>query len=205
MSWGSGNFKHRGCSFCLCFGWLLSSFWLCFPFLGLLLFLAWGGFFLAWGGFLGGWGVLCVSFFFVALFRGRFVLFGSCPVPLGVVRGSCVRVVSRLRLVRVGGFVCPRVAWALSVGACGGCVPALCLLALRAARVFVVGRLVCGRCLRCLFGRLGRLGWCSRGWRSALSVFLVFFNICRACLWHPPRAFGFFGRLGWRKIKFETV
>lgn len=149
---------------------LLSVFLLSFCVFCVLLFPVWGGFFGGWGGFFGGWGVRCVSFFFVALFRGRFLLFGSCPVPLGCCRGSCVRVVARFRLVRAGGVACPRVAWAFPLGACRRGLPSVCLLALRPSWLLLVGGLVGRLGLRCFAGCVGRLGWRAGSRRSAFAL-----------------------------------
>ena len=136
----------------------------------LLLFAVWGGFFRGWGGFFRGWAVSGVLCFFVSLFRGRLVLFGSCPVPLGCGRGSCVRVVARLRLVCAGGVACPRVAWGFPLGArCRG-LPSLRLLAVRPPWVFVVCGLVGRAGLRCFARCVGRLGWRACPGRSAFAL-----------------------------------
>lgn len=146
---------------------LLSVFLLVFCVLCLLLFCGWGGFFRGWGGFFRGWLGVGVPCFFVSLSRGRFLLFGSCPVPLGCCRGSCVRVVARVRLVRAGGVACPRVAWPSPVGARRRRLSPVRLLAVWAARVLLVGGLVGRLGLRCFAGCVGRLGWRAGSRRSA--------------------------------------
>lgn len=148
---------------------LLSPFLLVFCVLRLLLFCGWGGFFRGWGVLFGGWLGVGVPCFFVSLSRGRFCLFGSCPVPLGCCRGSCVRVVARFRLVRAGGVACPRVRGAFPLGSGRRRLPSLRFLALRASWLFVVGGLVCGGCLRCLAGGVGRLRRCPGSWRSVVA------------------------------------
>lgn len=107
--------------------------------------------------------------------------FGWCPVPLGCVRGPCVRVVSRVRLVRAGGLACPGVGGCFSRGSCGRCLPALRFLAVRPFWVLLVGGVVGGRGLRCLSRRVSRLWRRPGAWRPAPLVFLVFFNICPRC------------------------
>lgn len=169
-------------------GWLLGVF-------GVLLFCGWGGFFWGWGGFFRGWAVLGVSFFFVALLCslvwccGRsFVLFGFCrgcfrwPACLAFF----VRWVCGLRLR----------GWRVSVFGPRGCRVSCLRRCSRWARVVrlvgrVVGRFVGGWLLGCL----GVVGWRCRSWRPAFSLFLVFFNICRARLWHPLLRGAFFAAL----------
>ena len=136
-----------------------------------------------------------VLFFFVALSHVWCWFPRFLPVSLGGCRGSCVRVVARFRLVRAGGFACPRVRGAFPLGSCRRCLPSVRFLALRASWVFVVRGLVCGLRLRGLAGGVGRLGRCSRAWRPALFVLLVFFNTCRWRLWLPPSASGIFAAL----------
>ena len=143
-------------------GLAFSLLWLFFCRFALLLFCGCGGFFCCWGGCFRGWAVSGVLGFFVSLFRGRCVLFGWCPVPFGRVRGSCVRVVSRVRLVRAGGVACPGVAWLVPLGSGRGGLSAVRFLALRPSWLLLVGGLVCGLRLCCLVGGVGRLGRCSR-------------------------------------------
>ena len=162
---------------------LLSAFSLVFRVLRVLLFCGWGGFFWCWGGFVGGGAVLGVLFFCVSSSRGWFLVFGWCPVPLGGCRGSCVRVVSRVRLVRAGGLACARGRWRCALGARGGRVSALRLLALQPSRLLLVGGLVGRLGLRCFSRGVGRLGRRPGARRPAPFVFLSFFNIRRACLW----------------------
>lgn len=179
MSWGSVYFKYSACAGRVLSGLAFSLFWLFFCRFALHLFCGCGGFFCRWGGCFRGWGVSWVLGFFVSLSRGRLFLFGFCPVPLGSVRGSCVRVVLRVRLVRAGGVPCPRFGGDLPRRArCRG-LPSVRLLAVWAPGVLLVCGVVGGSRLRCIAGGVGRFGWCSRSWRSALFVLLVFFNICR--------------------------
>lgn len=114
------------------------------------------------------------------------------PVPLGGCRGSVFRLVGCLRLVRFLRVPCPRVAWAAPVGARRGGLPSVRFLALRSSWLLLVGGLGCCVCLRRVAGGVGRLGWCVSRWRSVVALFLVFFNICRWRLWHPPLASGIF-------------
>lgn len=172
-----------------------ASFVLSFRGFVVLLFCGWGVFFRGWGGFFRGWAVLGVPWFFVSLSRGWFLLLWSLPVPLGCCRGSCVRVVARFRLVRAGGAACPRVAWLVPLGSGRGGLSALRFLALRSSWLLLVGGVVGGLRLRCLSRGVGWLGRCPGAWRPAFAFFLVFFNICRARLWHPPCACGFFAAL----------
>lgn len=205
MSWGSINFKYRGCAGRVLSGLAFSLFLLFFCRFALLLFCGWSGFFCGWGGCFRGWVVSGVLVFFVSLSRGRLFLFGFCPVPLGRVRGLCVRVVPRVRLVRAGGVACPRVGRHLPRGSrCRG-LPPVRLLAVWAPGVLLVCGVVCGSRLRCLSWGVGRFGRCSRFRRSAFLVFLVFFNICRARLWHPPRHRGKFAALDGGKMVVEMT
>lgn len=163
---------------------LLSAFSLVFRVLCVLLFCGWGGFFRCWGGFFWGWAVLGVLLFCVSSSRGLFLLFGWCPVPLGGCRGSCVRVVSRVRLVRAGGLACARGRWRCALGARGGRLPSVRILALRTSGLFLVGGLVGCLGLRCFSRCLGRLGGIPRARRPAPFVFLIFFNLRRARRWN---------------------
>ena len=165
------------------------------PFRGCFFFAVVAAFFRGCGGFFRGWVVLGVLGFFVSLFRGRCFLFGWCPVPLGCVRGSCVRVVARFRLVRACRVACPRGAWGVARLPRGCRVPAVRLLAVWPPWLFLVRGVVCGLRLRCIPGGVGRLGRCPRSCRPAFVVFLVFFNICRARLWHPLFRGAFFAAL----------
>lgn len=201
----AGNFKYRGCAGRVLSGLAFSLFWLFFCRFALLLFCGWGGFFCGWGGCFRGWVVSGVLGFFVSLSRGRLFLFGFCPVPLGCVRGSCVRVVPRVRLVRAGGAPCARGAWGLSLLPRGCRVSAVRLLAVWAPGVFLVCWVVGGLRLRGIPRGVGRLGRCSRFGRSAFFVLLVFFNICRTRLWHPPRHRGKFAALDGGKLKIKTT
>lgn len=201
----AGNFKYRGCAGRVLSGLAFSLFWLFFCRFALLLFCGWGGFFCGWGGCFRGWVVSGVLGFFVSLFRGRLFLFGFCPVPLGRVRGSCVRVVPRVRMVRAGGAPCARGAWGVARLPRGCRVSAVRLLAVWAPGVLLVCGVVGGSCLRSLAWGVGRFGRCSRFGRSAFFVLLVFFNICRARLWHPPRHRGKFAALDGGKIAVEMT
>lgn len=201
----AGNFKYRGCAGRVLSGWAFSLFRLSFCCFALLLFCGWGGFFCGWGGLFCGWVVSGVLGFFVSLFRGRLFLFGFCPVPLGRVRGSCVRVVPRVRLVRAGGVACPSVGRHLPRGSRRRGLPSVRLLALRPPGVFVVCGVVGGSRLRGISRGVGRFGRCSRFGRSAFFVLLVFFNICRARLWHPPEHRGKFAALDGGKLEVKTT
>lgn len=107
---------------------------------------------------------------FSALCRGcSFVLFGFC-------RGGCCWVlVSPLSLC---GFRArhPRGAWLRSIGSGGGSVSGVRWCLGRSGLVFLVGGLVGGFACGFQLGRVGRLGRDPRPWRSALFVFLIFFN-----------------------------
>ena len=129
------------------------------------------------------WGV----FFFSPFCRACCFFLYLCPwfsglsrvgfsLPLGLFRGVGVRLLRRVRLVR---SVRPaRAARAVLpvFGARGGGVSAFCLVAVRSAGVFVVGRL--GGCVlvRLAGWRVGVVGRCCRPWCPVVFVFLIFFN-----------------------------
>lgn len=205
MSWGSGNFKYRGCVSCLSVGGSWASF-----VLALSVFLC--------GGFLclSCWfSAFCVCFFFVF---SCFVLFffvsllcslvwcrGCSLVFFGFCCGGCCRLfVSPLLLC---GFRArhPCGAWLASVGS-GGCrVSCLRFCSRRARVVRLVGRLV-GRFVGgWLLGCFCVVGWRCRSWRPAFFVFVIFFNICRWRLWHPPSASGIFAALDGGKKEVEMT
>lgn len=162
-------------------GVVSSAFLLVFSVLRGVLFRGWGGFFGGWGGFFGGWAACLLCCFFVSLSRVRVLLLGFLPVPLGLGRGCCVRVLAGLRLVRACGLAYPRVAVSSVLGSRGGCQPSVRFLALRSVGVFLVGRLGGRLPLRLACRGLGSLGWGLFGLRSALALFLSFFNICLRC------------------------
>lgn len=191
----AGNFKYRGCA-----GWLVRGrSWASFV-LALSVFSC-GGFL-----FLSCWfSAFCVCFFFVFF---CFVLFffvalshvwcwfpRFLPVSLRGCGGSVFRLVGCVRLVRFLRVPCPRVGRDLPRGSrCRG-LPSVCLLAVWAPGVLLVCGVVGGLRLRGIPRGVGRFGRCSRFGRSAFFVLLVFFNICRARLWHPPRHRGKFAAL----------
>lgn len=101
---------------------------------------------------------------------------GCIPLPLGLFRGVGVRLLRRVRLVRLVRPARAARAVLPLLGARGRCVSALRFVALRSAWLFLVGRLV-GGLLVCFAGRcVGAVGRHPRPWRSAFSVFLIFFN-----------------------------
>lgn len=79
-----------------------------------------------------------VLFFFVALSHVWCWFPRFLPVSLGYVRGSFVRVVARVRLVRAVRVACARFAWLAAVRARRRRLPALRFLALWAPWVFLV-------------------------------------------------------------------
>ena len=127
-------------------------------------------FFLAWCCF---FSYLCP--WFSALSRGCFSL------PLGLFRGVGFRLLCRVRLVRLVRPARAARARAPVLGARGRFVSPVRFVALWSAWVFVVGRLVGGLLVRFAGWRVGAVGRGRRPWRSALSFFLIFFNICLWC------------------------
>lgn len=115
------------------------------------------------------------------------------------------RVVARFRLVRAGGAACPRVRGAFPLGSGRRGLPSVRFLALRSSWLLLVRGVVGGLRLRGIARGVGRLGRCSRAWRPAFAVFLVFFNICRARLWHPHLASGIFAALNGEILAVEMT
>ena len=180
LSWGSLNSKYRGCPGGVVWVPGLRLLGCGFALFWGRLFCGCGGFFCAWGGFFGGWVVRVGVVFFVSLFRGWLWLFRSLPVPLGCVRGSLLRVVARLRLVRACRVACPRVGRAPSCWA-GGCgLPPFRLLALRPSWLLVVGGLVGRFRLRRVSRCVGPRWWRARARRSAFALLVAPFGVSLA-------------------------
>ena len=122
-------------------------------------------FFLAWCCF---FSYLCP--WFSALSRGCF------SVSLGFFRGVGLRLFRRVRLVRLVRPARAARAVLPLLGARGRGVSQVRLVVVRSARLFLVGRLVGGLLVRFPGWRVGAVGRGRRPWRSAFSVFLIFFN-----------------------------
>lgn len=146
-----------------------------------------------------------VLFFFVALSHVWCWFPRFLPVPLGGCRGSVFRLVGCVQLVRLLRVSGARRSWASPFGARGGCLPSVRFLALRSSGLLLVGGLGCCVCVRRLAGGVGRLRWGLSRWCAAFAFFLVFFNICRWRLWHPPLASGIFAASDGGKMAVEMT
>lgn len=146
---------------------------------------------LSWGGVAGG------CFFFSPFCRACCFFSYLCPwfsglsrvgfsLPLGFFCGVGFRLLRRVLLVRSLRPACAARALLPFLGAGRRCVSALRLVAVWSAWLFLVGRLV-GGLLVCFPGRcVGAVGRGRRPWRSAFSVFLIFFNSCLGlAAWMP--------------------
>ena len=122
-------------------------------------------FFLAWCCF---FSYLCP--WFSALSRGCF------SVSLGLFRGVGFRLLCRVWMVRLVRSACAARALLSFLGAGRRRVSAFRFVVVRSAWVFVDGGLVGGLLVRIPGRCVGAFGRDPRSWRSAFSVFLIFFN-----------------------------
>ena len=136
---------------------------------------------LSWGGADGG------CFFFSPFCRACCFFSYLCPwfsglsrvgfsLPIGLFRGVGFRLLCRVRLVRPLRPARAARAVLPLLGARGRGVSQVRFVAVRSAWVFLVGRLVGGLLVRFPGRCVGAVGRGRRPWRSAFSVFLIFFN-----------------------------